>query len=99
MRLSGAAITPIASVPRSVESDHGEPAFFVIEGILSIMYALEHKRELTGQWGWMLASGIIDLVLAVPEYRQLCDYFTLVGSMEPKPVTPAEKLNKLLLSC
>jgi len=38
--------------------------FFIIEGVLSIMYALEHKRELTGQWGWMLASGIIDLVLA-----------------------------------
>ena len=38
--------------------------FFLIEGVLSIMYALEHKRELTGQWGWMLFSGIIDLVLA-----------------------------------
>jgi uncharacterized membrane protein HdeD (DUF308 family) len=38
--------------------------FFIIEGVLSIMYALEHKRELTGQWGWMLMSGIIDLVLA-----------------------------------
>jgi uncharacterized membrane protein HdeD (DUF308 family) len=40
-------------------------AFFVIEGVLSIMYALEHKRELTGQWGWMLFSGIVDLILAV----------------------------------
>jgi uncharacterized membrane protein HdeD (DUF308 family) len=39
-------------------------AFFIIEGVLSIMYAVEHKRELTGQWGWMLVSGIIDLVLA-----------------------------------
>ncbi len=38
--------------------------FFIIEGVLSIMYAFEHKRELTGQWGWMLVSGIIDLVLA-----------------------------------
>src|SRR5437660_11447160 len=38
--------------------------FFIIEGVLSIMYALEHKRELTGQWAWMLVSGIIDLVLA-----------------------------------
>ena len=38
--------------------------FFLIEGVLSIMYALEHKRDLTGQWGWMLVSGIIDLVLA-----------------------------------
>jgi uncharacterized membrane protein HdeD (DUF308 family) len=39
--------------------------FFVIEGVASIMYALEHKKELSGRWGWMLASGIIDLVLAV----------------------------------
>jgi uncharacterized membrane protein HdeD (DUF308 family) len=39
-------------------------AFFIIEGVLSIMYAFEHKRELTGQWVWMLVSGIIDLVLA-----------------------------------
>jgi uncharacterized membrane protein HdeD (DUF308 family) len=28
------------------------------------MYALEHKKELSGRWGWMLASGIIDLILA-----------------------------------
>ena len=38
--------------------------FFTIEGVLSIMYALEHKKELSGRWGWMLTSGIIDLVLA-----------------------------------
>jgi len=39
-------------------------AFFVIEGIATIMYALDHKRELSGQWGWMLASGIVDLFLS-----------------------------------
>jgi uncharacterized membrane protein HdeD (DUF308 family) len=38
-------------------------AFFIIEGIVSIMFALDHKRELSGRWGWMLVSGIIDLVL------------------------------------
>lgn len=40
-------------------------AFFIIEGIASIMFALEHKREMSGNWGWMLVSGIVDLVLAV----------------------------------
>jgi len=40
-------------------------AFFVIEGVVSIMYALEHKKELSGRWAWMLVSGIIDLILAV----------------------------------
>jgi len=38
--------------------------FFIIEGGASIMLALDHKRELSGKWGWMLVSGIIDLVLA-----------------------------------
>lgn len=38
--------------------------FFIIEGVASIMYALEHKRELSGRWSWMLTSGIIDLILA-----------------------------------
>jgi uncharacterized membrane protein HdeD (DUF308 family) len=40
-------------------------AFFLVEGAVSIMFALDHKRELSGQWGWMLMSGIIDLVLAM----------------------------------
>ena len=39
-------------------------AFFLIEGVASIMFALDHKRELSGQWGWMLVSGIVDLVLS-----------------------------------
>ncbi len=38
--------------------------FLVIEGVTSILFALEHKRELSGRWGMMLVSGIIDLVLA-----------------------------------
>ena len=39
--------------------------FFGIEGVVSVMFALDHKRELTGRWGWMLVSGIVDLVLSV----------------------------------
>jgi uncharacterized membrane protein HdeD (DUF308 family) len=38
--------------------------FFVMEGVASIMYALEHRRELTGRWGWMIAAGILDLVIS-----------------------------------
>jgi uncharacterized membrane protein HdeD (DUF308 family) len=38
--------------------------FFVIEGVASIFYALDHKRELSGRWVWMLISGAIDLLLA-----------------------------------
>ena len=39
-------------------------AFFVVEGVASIMYSIEHRNQLTGRWGWMLVSGIIDLILA-----------------------------------
>jgi len=38
-------------------------AFLILEGIVSILYALEHRRGLSGRWHWMLASGILDLAL------------------------------------
>ncbi|MHB8476106.1 MAG: HdeD family acid-resistance protein [Steroidobacteraceae bacterium] len=38
--------------------------FLVLEGVVSILYALEHKRELSGRWGAMLFSGVVDLLLA-----------------------------------
>ena len=39
-------------------------AFFIIEGVATIMFALDHRAALTGRWGWMLVSGIVDLCLA-----------------------------------
>ncbi|HEX7789617.1 MAG TPA: DUF308 domain-containing protein, partial [Afipia sp.] len=39
-------------------------AYFIAEGITTIMYALAHRRELSGRWGWLLMSGIVDLVVA-----------------------------------
>lgn len=39
--------------------------FLFVEGVISIMYALEHRKALSGRWGWMLASGIADLVLGL----------------------------------
>jgi len=40
-------------------------AFFLIDGVLIIVLALQHRRELTGRWEWMMIGGIIDLVLAL----------------------------------
>jgi uncharacterized membrane protein HdeD (DUF308 family) len=37
--------------------------FFVIEGVASIMFALEHKVNYREDGAWMLASGVIDLIL------------------------------------
>jgi uncharacterized membrane protein HdeD (DUF308 family) len=39
-------------------------AFLVLEGIVTIMFALDHRREWSGRWSWMLVSGIVDLSLA-----------------------------------
>jgi uncharacterized membrane protein HdeD (DUF308 family) len=38
-------------------------AFLFIEGIVSVAYALEHRSGRSGSWGWVLASGVLDLVL------------------------------------
>ncbi len=39
-------------------------AYFLAEGVATIMYALEHRRELTGRWSWLLVSGLVDLVIS-----------------------------------
>ncbi len=38
--------------------------FFLVEGGASIMFAFEHRRQFSGRWAWMLASGVVDIVLA-----------------------------------
>jgi uncharacterized membrane protein HdeD (DUF308 family) len=39
-------------------------AYFVAEGVATIMYALEHRRELSQRWSWLLVAGILDLAIA-----------------------------------
>ncbi len=38
--------------------------FFFIEGVVTILFAFDHKRELSGRWGWMAVSGVVDLFLS-----------------------------------
>ncbi len=38
--------------------------FFLVEGGASIMFAFEHRARFSGRWAWMLASGVVDIVLA-----------------------------------
>jgi uncharacterized membrane protein HdeD (DUF308 family) len=38
-------------------------AFFILEGITAIVLAVQHREHL-GSWGWVLFSGIVDLLLA-----------------------------------
>ncbi len=39
-------------------------AFFLIDGVLIVAMAIEHRRELSGRWEWMMIGGIMDLALA-----------------------------------
>jgi uncharacterized membrane protein HdeD (DUF308 family) len=39
-------------------------AYFLAEGVATIMYALEHRRELSQRWSWMLVAGLMDLLIA-----------------------------------
>ena len=45
--------------------------FFIMEGVASIMYGIEHRREATGRGGWMIVSGVIDLILAAIIFSDL----------------------------
>ncbi len=39
-------------------------AYFVADGVFNIVLALQHRRELSGRWEWLLLNGLFDLVLA-----------------------------------
>jgi uncharacterized membrane protein HdeD (DUF308 family) len=39
-------------------------AYFLAEGVVTIMYALEHRKELSERWGWLLTAGIMDILVA-----------------------------------
>jgi uncharacterized membrane protein HdeD (DUF308 family) len=39
-------------------------AFFIVEGVVQIVASLSYRDIFPNQWGWMLASGIADLILA-----------------------------------
>jgi uncharacterized membrane protein HdeD (DUF308 family) len=39
-------------------------AYFLAEGVATIMYALEHRRELSERWSWLLIAGIMDILIA-----------------------------------
>src|ERR1700687_4508460 len=39
-------------------------AYFLAEGVATIMYALEHRRELSERWSWLLVAGIMDILIA-----------------------------------
>jgi uncharacterized membrane protein HdeD (DUF308 family) len=39
--------------------------FFLADGLTSVWFAVSHRAALGSRWGWMLASGLVTLVLAI----------------------------------
>jgi uncharacterized membrane protein HdeD (DUF308 family) len=39
-------------------------AFFIVEGVFQLVTSVAYRDVMRGSWGWMLVSGIADLVLA-----------------------------------
>ena len=55
--------------------------FFALDGIFSVLYAIEHKRQMSRRWGWMLASGAMTLVLAVFIVTRMSMSVVLLGTL------------------
>jgi uncharacterized membrane protein HdeD (DUF308 family) len=39
-------------------------AYFLAEGVATIMYSLDHRKELSGRWSWLLVAGLMDILIA-----------------------------------
>ncbi|QUS39891.1 HdeD family acid-resistance protein [Tardiphaga alba] len=38
--------------------------YFLAEGVATIMYALQHRKELSERWSWLAISGLMDILIA-----------------------------------
>ncbi len=39
-------------------------AFLVADGLIMIMYGIDHGRQESKRWGWLVVNGMLDLLLA-----------------------------------
>lgn len=39
-------------------------AYFLAEGVATIMYALKHRREPSSRWSWLLIAGLVDIAIS-----------------------------------
>jgi len=40
-------------------------AFLLVEGVATVLFALEHRKGSSGRRSWVLASGVVDLALGI----------------------------------
>jgi uncharacterized membrane protein HdeD (DUF308 family) len=39
-------------------------AYLAADGVISIFFAIAHRRQLTRRWGWLFLNGVLDLAMA-----------------------------------
>lgn len=39
--------------------------FFIVDGIFSLLYAVEHRMQMSRRWAWMATSGVVTVLLGV----------------------------------
>jgi uncharacterized membrane protein HdeD (DUF308 family) len=39
-------------------------SFLVFDGVMMILFGIDHRRQLSKRWRWLVAAGVVDLFLA-----------------------------------
>jgi len=69
--LASSFVSMIAGVLLTIWPMHGLysltlvlAGFLAADGVLMIMFGMEHRREMSRQWPWLVTNGVLDLLLA-----------------------------------
>ena len=69
--VASALISIIAGVLLTIWPMHGFytlsfvlAGFLAADGLLMIMFGIEHRRKMSRQWSWIVTNGVLDLLLA-----------------------------------
>jgi uncharacterized membrane protein HdeD (DUF308 family) len=69
--LASSCVSIIAGVLLTIWPMHGLysltfvlAGFLAADGLLMIMFGIEHRREMSRQWPWLVTNGVLDLLLA-----------------------------------
>lgn len=69
--IASALISIVAGVLLTIWPMHGFysltfvlAGFLAADGVLMIMFGMEHRRSMSRQWSWIVTNGVLDLLLA-----------------------------------
>jgi uncharacterized membrane protein HdeD (DUF308 family) len=69
--LASALVSIVAGVLLTIWPMHGFysltlvlAGFLAADGVLMILFGIEHRRQMSRQWSWLITNGVLDLLLA-----------------------------------